>query len=283
MIPGGDVLALQIGNTGNTKWTFGVSVGTRTSDGTEFVWPSRSVDVGPGETGDVAFPVTWGELGPRDVRVLIYEEAASPLSTVLVDSGWLGERIIVQDGSVPLPSPTPYPGYTLLDGGREIVTVEAGERGHVLLQLDLGQSVEGRVTLVEGTAALCSDTDVDVGFSVLDPVGDVALDMGRVRGSRRFDFIAASSGTFTLVFDNTYSIFTPKMVHLSYQLSVKTAWTRQFGIPDDFVGADSVAVDRVGNVYVAGQASGALPGQKSSGGRDAFVLIVAEARSESGD
>ncbi|WP_414395345.1 SBBP repeat-containing protein [Synechococcus sp. O70.2] len=50
-----------------------------------------------------------------------------------------------------------------------------------------------------------------------------------------------------------------------------TEWIRQFGTPAD-EGAESVAVDGQGNVWVAGSTGGALPGPSSAGGRDVFVL-----------
>ena len=47
-------------------------------------------------------------------------------------------------------------------------------------------------------------------------------------------------------------------------------WSRQFG-NEVFAKANGVAVDPAGNVYVAGQAEGALPGQTHFGHNDAFV------------
>ncbi len=54
-------------------------------------------------------------------------------------------------------------------------------------------------------------------------------------------------------------------------------WTRQFGTAEQDEGS-SVAVDGVGNVYVAGHAWGVLPDQTSAGSRDAFVVQVVESR-----
>jgi hypothetical protein len=48
-------------------------------------------------------------------------------------------------------------------------------------------------------------------------------------------------------------------------------WTRQFGSSADDSGS-GVAVDIGGNVLVAGSTKGALPGQTSSGGQDAFYV-----------
>ncbi|MGH8998429.1 MAG: SBBP repeat-containing protein, partial [Acidimicrobiia bacterium] len=47
-------------------------------------------------------------------------------------------------------------------------------------------------------------------------------------------------------------------------------WTRQFGSWDNDV-AKGVSVDHAGNAYVVGQTFGALPGQASAGGWDAYV------------
>ncbi|HZQ80218.1 MAG TPA: SBBP repeat-containing protein [Acidimicrobiia bacterium] len=53
-------------------------------------------------------------------------------------------------------------------------------------------------------------------------------------------------------------------------VAVDISWTAQFGTryPDD---ADGLAIDRTGNLYVIGQTSGELPGQKAVGMIDCFV------------
>jgi protein involved in ribonucleotide reduction len=55
-----------------------------------------------------------------------------------------------------------------------------------------------------------------------------------------------------------------------YDTSGNELWTRQFGTAGD-QSADGVSVDSYGNVYVAGGTYDSLPGQTSSGDRDAFV------------
>jgi hypothetical protein len=53
-------------------------------------------------------------------------------------------------------------------------------------------------------------------------------------------------------------------------------WTRQFGSPDPDE-AFCVAVDRSGNVIVAGYTGGTLPGQTRAGGTDVFVSKLSPA------
>jgi hypothetical protein len=56
-----------------------------------------------------------------------------------------------------------------------------------------------------------------------------------------------------------------------YDTDGNEAWTRQFGTPgNDGASFRGVATDGRG-VYIAGNVAGALPGQASAGGRDAFV------------
>jgi len=55
--------------------------------------------------------------------------------------------------------------------------------------------------------------------------------------------------------------------------AASVAWTAQFGTryPDD---ANGLAIDRAGDLYVIGQTSGELPGQKAAGMIDAFLRRV---------
>ncbi|MBU2009388.1 MAG: SBBP repeat-containing protein [Chloroflexi bacterium] len=58
---------------------------------------------------------------------------------------------------------------------------------------------------------------------------------------------------------------------MKFDSAGKELWTRQFGSPADEWVMD-LAVDGAGNVYGAGGTWGALPGQKSSGQEDAFLV-----------
>ena len=55
-----------------------------------------------------------------------------------------------------------------------------------------------------------------------------------------------------------------------YDPAGEVVWTRQFGSSDGNT-VESIAVDQVGNVYLAGRTSGILPNQTSQGGWDAFL------------
>ena len=86
----------------------------------------------------------------------------------------------------------------------------------------------------------------------LDPEGNVYL-AGRTAGALPGQISAGGFDAYVRKYDGEGN----------------EVWTRQFGT----TGRDrvDVAVDLEGNVYVAGQAEGALPDQVSSGDTDAFV------------
>lgn len=55
-----------------------------------------------------------------------------------------------------------------------------------------------------------------------------------------------------------------------YDLAGNEIWTRQFGTNDDDSSL-ALTVDSLGNVYIAGEAGGALPGQTGMGGIDVWL------------
>jgi hypothetical protein len=57
---------------------------------------------------------------------------------------------------------------------------------------------------------------------------------------------------------------------VKYDGQGKALWTRQFGSASD-ERVLSVAVDGAGDIYAAGWTAGVMPGQRSSGKRDAFL------------
>src|SRR5439155_333651 len=73
------------------------------------------------------------------------------------------------------------------------------------------------------------------------------------------------SGSFGLILSGSTYAFVRK-----YAPDGTALWTDQFGAGGT-VSAAAVAVDAGGNVYVAGAAAGALPGQTAAGVTDAFV------------
>ena len=61
-------------------------------------------------------------------------------------------------------------------------------------------------------------TTVDIGFRVFGPAGGLLAESERVpRGEGTF--VASNAGRYTLEFDNSYSIFTPKTVTIWYQIT----------------------------------------------------------------
>ena len=113
-------------------------------------------------------------------------------------------------------TPAPRPTRTLdpvIARISQTVDIGAGQAKRVQILVQLGQRVEGNLAVRGG--------DLDVGFSVADPFGNLIVDAGRVSGTRAFAFVAAATGNYTLVFDNRQSLFASKAVDV-----IATVWRR---------------------------------------------------------
>jgi hypothetical protein len=69
-----------------------------------------------------------------------------------------------------------------------------------------------------GSIAITGGSGDDVDFYVTDPHGSRIVDLGRVSQGTSFDFTAQDSGAYTLHFDNSFSLFSSKVVTLSYDI-----------------------------------------------------------------
>jgi hypothetical protein len=73
-----------------------------------------------------------------------------------------------------------------------------------------GQVIEGNFFATGGNN--------DIGFRLLTPSGDRLDDIWQVRGTFEFRHIATYDGTYTLIFDNSYSLITKKLVSLQLRV-----------------------------------------------------------------
>lgn len=93
-------------------------------------------------------------------------------------------------------------------------TVPAGNTQQVQVNLTEGDSVSGTISVSGG-----SGNDID--FKAIDPNGNTLKQQDRTTSSS-FSFTAATSGTYILSFDNSFSILTSKSVSLSYSIKSPT-------------------------------------------------------------
>lgn len=90
-------------------------------------------------------------------------------------------------------------------------TVPAGNDGMMIFNLDEGDKFSGSLSISGG-----SGNDID--FYVTDPHGSRIVNLGRVSQGTSFDFSAQDSGAYTLHFDNGFSLFSSKVVSLSFDV-----------------------------------------------------------------
>lgn len=93
------------------------------------------------------------------------------------------------------------------------ITVEPLTERVLVFNLDQGDIFQGSLSISGGWGN-------DINFWVTDPQGHTVLNLGRVSGGTTFQFEALVSGGYTLHFDNSFSIFSSKIVTLSYNIEI---------------------------------------------------------------
>jgi hypothetical protein len=97
----------------------------------------------------------------------------------------------------------------------ESVTVNPGQQQMLTFNLSSGQKFTGSLSISGGSGN-------DVNFWITDPQGTTILNRGRVSQGTPFEFTAQSSGAYTLHFDNSFSVFSSKVVELTYDIGLPT-------------------------------------------------------------
>jgi len=92
----------------------------------------------------------------------------------------------------------------------ESFSVPAGGVQTFWFNLESGDSVSGSMSIAGG--------DDDINFWVTDPSGQLIIPKQGVVGGKNFQFTAVRNGAHTLHFDNSFSIFTGKVVTLTYEI-----------------------------------------------------------------
>lgn len=80
---------------------------------------------------------------------------------------------------------------------------------------NLGQSDQ-----FSGSMSISGGSGNDINFWVTDPAGSVVVNQGRVSQGTSFAFTASMSGGYTLHFDNSFSLFSGKLVTLTYDITL---------------------------------------------------------------
>ena len=102
--------------------------------------------------------------------------------------------------------------------GQQTFTVPALSSTTQKLNLNAGDSVSGSLSVVGGSGN-------DINFQVTDPNGNTLVSYSRVTGTS-FSFSASMTGTYTMTFDNSFSLISSKSVTLNYSVQPAVA-----GIP----------------------------------------------------
>jgi hypothetical protein len=96
---------------------------------------------------------------------------------------------------------------TVLPYKSDSLTIGAGQVYSETVRLDSGGHIEGDITV----------RDNDIRFYVKDPQDKVVFDAGRFSGQKNFYIEAEGDGYYTWYLDNTYSLFTSKLVFIHWR------------------------------------------------------------------
>lgn len=233
---GCDVFVRKYGPSGAVAWT--EQFGTAAGDGARGAAADASGNVYV--TGSVAGALP-GEtaLGDSDAFVRKYDGAGNDVWTTQFGSTGLDAAFGVavdSTGNIFVAGATQgvFPGEVAA-GGQDAFLTKLDPAGNVLWSRQFG------------TAA------TDWAFVGVDGDGNAYV-AGGTRGAFAGETSAGDWDAYARKYDGAGNV----------------VWTRQFGSPGaDW--ADGVAVDPAGNSHAAGRTSGALAGQTSAGGVDAFV------------
>jgi hypothetical protein len=96
----------------------------------------------------------------------------------------------------------------------ESFTVPASTMRTFTLNLNPGDNVSGSIAITGG------NNDVD--FTIKDPQGTEIYSKRRIQQGTTFSFTASQAGAYTLVFGNSFSILTDKVVQITYAVTRQT-------------------------------------------------------------
>ena len=103
--------------------------------------------------------------------------------------------------------------------GQQTFTVPALSKTTQTLNLSAGDSVSGSLSVLGGSGN-------DINFQVTDPMGNTLVSYYRVTGTS-FSFSASMTGTYTMTFDNSFSLISSKSVTLNYSVQPAIAGVPQ--------------------------------------------------------
>ncbi|MCR3907037.1 MAG: emp24/gp25L/p24 family protein [Tenericutes bacterium] len=104
---------------------------------------------------------------------------------------------------------------TVLAEQVKVINVNPMTTNTLTFNLDKTQKVTGSLSISGGSGN-------DINFWITNPIGTTIVNLGRVTQGGQFEFTADQNGAYTMHFDNSFSIFSAKIVNLSYDATLPT-------------------------------------------------------------